>query len=102
MELDRESHELGHCVHSYKEAVKTGTCVILFLRRADEPDRPFFTMEYDCRNRLRQIRGKGDRYITDINDKSKILREDLIEFLLEWGTQNHILTGFERRERAVS
>lgn len=97
-DLNLESKELGHCVHSYSSYIRNEHCVILFLRRVSEPDKPFFTMEFDCHDRLVQIRGKANREITDINDKHKELREDMISFLRKWGRRNHIKTGFEKEK----
>ena len=57
-------------------------------------------MEFDCHDRLVQIRGKANREITDINDKHKELREDMISFLRKWGRRNHIKTGFEKVKAA--
>ena len=73
-DLNLESKELGHCVHTYSSYIRNEHCVILFLRKANEPDKPFFTMEFDCHDRLVQVRGKSNREIMDINDKHKIGR----------------------------
>lgn len=100
-ELNLESKELGHCVHTYSSYIRNEHCVILFLRRMSEPDKPFFTMEFDCHDRLVQVRGKCNREITDINDKHKELREDMISFLRKWGRLKHIKTGFERTAKAA-
>ena len=99
-ELNLESKELGHCVHTYSGYIRDEHCVILFLRRANEPNKPFFTIEFDCHDRLVQIRGKANREITDINDKHKELRKDMISFLCKWGRRNHIKTGFEKIKAA--
>ena len=100
-ELNIESKELGHCVHTYSSYIKNEHCVILFLRKVNEPNKPFFTMEFDCHDRLVQIRGKANREITDINDKHKELREDMISFLRKWGRLKHIKTGFEKTAKAA-
>ena len=100
-DLNLESKELGHCVHTYSSYIRNEHCVILFLRKANEPDKPFFTMEFDCHDRLVQVRGKSNREIMDINDKHKQLREDMISFLRKWGRLKHIKTGFERTTKAA-
>ena len=100
-DLNLESKELGHCVHTYSSYIRNEHCVILFLRKANEPDKPFFTMEFDCHDRLVQVRGKSNREIMDINDKHKQLREDMISFLRKWGRLKHIKTGFERTAKAA-
>ena len=71
------------------------------MRKANEPDKPFFTMEFDCHDRLVQVRGKSNREIMDINDKHKDLREDMISFLRKWGRLKHIKTGFEKTAKAA-
>ena len=100
-DLNLESKELGHCVHTYSSYIRNEHCVILFLRKANEPDKPFFTMEFDCHDRLVQVRGKSNREIMDINDKHKDLREDMISFLRKWGRLKHIKTGFEKTAKAA-
>lgn len=100
-DLARESDVLGHCVHSYSDRVLRGRCLILFLRRVSQPDMPFFTMEFNCEDRLVQIRGKSNREIEDISDKHKELRDSMISFLRKWGKKNHILTGYEAEDNAA-
>lgn len=88
-----ESKELGHCVRAYAALVLTGEAVILFLRRTDKPAKPFFTMEFDGKDKILQIRGKGNRQISEINDSNKELRNALISFLHAWGKKNRIKVG---------
>lgn len=57
-DLVRESDSLGHCVQDYCEAVANGSTYILFLRRADKPDKPFVTMEVTKRYRLVQVKAR--------------------------------------------
>jgi hypothetical protein len=44
-ELIREGEKLSHCVGRYAERYAKGECDILFVRRINEPDIPFYTME---------------------------------------------------------
>lgn len=44
-ELRREGATLHHCVATYAERVARGETTILFIRREEEPDKPFYTME---------------------------------------------------------
>ncbi len=44
-EIVEEGVRQNHCVGRYCERVAVGESVILFLRRADEPEKNFFTME---------------------------------------------------------
>ena len=45
-ELVREGEKLHHCVATYAKAVARGETTILFIRRADKPNTPFYTLEY--------------------------------------------------------
>lgn len=55
-EIVEEGHALHHCVGGYVSRVTNKECVILFLRKKEEPDKPFYTIE--IRNgEVQQIRG---------------------------------------------
>lgn len=57
-ELINEGKVLHHCVASYARDHAGGKTAILFIRRAEEPDKPFFTLEFDEKNlTVRQDRG---------------------------------------------
>lgn len=57
-ELIREGRELHHCVAQYAKDHAVGRTAILFIRRAEKPDEPFFTLEFDEKNlTIRQNRG---------------------------------------------
>jgi hypothetical protein len=55
-EILREGRELHHCVGSYVDKVAKGETTILFVRKADDPEKPYFTMEYRD-NKIIQLRG---------------------------------------------
>jgi len=63
-DLLREGSALGHCVgtnRSYKENHFKGLTLILFVRRASDPEKPFFTVEYkEATKTVYQCRGKGN------------------------------------------
>ena len=44
-EVADEGVELCHAVVCYLEKMSQGTTAILFIRRASEPDKPFYTLE---------------------------------------------------------
>lgn len=46
-ELNREGKLLRHCVATYGRSVAAGSSAIFFLRRASEPDKPWYTLELD-------------------------------------------------------
>ena len=45
-DLRREGQVLHHCVGTYAERVAEGKTRILFVRKTDHPDEPYFTMEW--------------------------------------------------------
>lgn len=89
-DLNMESKELGHCVRGYSGDVLSGSTVILFLRKSEKPQHPFFTMEFNGVDRITQIRGKANRQIKEISDIHAALRDGLKMFLHAWGKKNHI------------
>lgn len=44
-EIVNEGRFLRHCVHTYVEKVASGSCVILFIRKADKLGEPYYTLE---------------------------------------------------------
>ncbi len=62
-DIKREGKLLSHCVGStdrYFDRIACGESYILFLRRANEPDKPWYTMEVEPGGRIRQLRTYGD------------------------------------------
>lgn len=58
-ELRAEGAQLNHCVLTYAERYLKGETVILFIRRAETPDEPYYTMELDPKTEIIiQCRGK--------------------------------------------
>ncbi len=58
-----EGQALNHCVgaDSYYRNHLAGTYMIFFVRRAGEPDKPYFTLEIDMRAlKIKQLYGFGD------------------------------------------
>ena len=55
-EIVEEGHALHHCVGGYVSRVANKECVILFLRKKEEPDKPFYTIEVKD-GEVQQIRG---------------------------------------------
>jgi len=58
-ELIAEGKALNHCVGGYANRHATGQCTILFIRKIDEPDKPYFTVEV-IHNQVTQCRGKNN------------------------------------------
>ena len=56
-EIADEGADLGHCVGGYAERHAKGQTTILFLRKADEPDKPYYTMEINDKGKIIQCYG---------------------------------------------
>lgn len=54
-ELKTEGEALHHCVGTYMEKVRKGEMMIFFIRKEEEPDKPFYTLEW--KGRVVQCRG---------------------------------------------
>ena len=62
-DLKREGEFLHHCVGKmgYDKKMSEGRCVIAFLRKKEEPEKPYVTMEYNPKNgQVVQIYGDHD------------------------------------------
>lgn len=58
-EIRAEGEALDHCVGGYVQRVAKGETNIFFVRKADEPGKSYFTMEWN-HNKVIQCRGKGN------------------------------------------
>lgn len=58
-EIKEEGRRLHHCVGTYVERVAKGETLILFVRKAEEPGIPYFTLEYRD-GRVIQCRGRNN------------------------------------------
>ena len=91
--LRAEGAALSHCVASYADAIIDGTENIMFLRRTDYPDMPYYTVEILNDGQIRQVHcfGNGDltpegqarayaacKYV--VYDKTF----DIVQFLTKW------------------
>lgn len=60
-EVIDEGTALSHCVGRYVEQYAKGNTVIMLLRRAEEPDKPWHTVEITPEGKVVQCRGYGNR-----------------------------------------
>jgi len=74
-ELKEEGKALHHCVGGYAERMAQGGTAIFFVRKADAPDEPFYTLEYRD-GRIIQCR--------TVNNKFYEADEDVYAFCEEW------------------
>lgn len=56
LELINEGKVLNHCVGTYAQRYASGTTNIFVIRKAAEPDKPYYTMEVQ-NNKIIQVRG---------------------------------------------
>lgn len=69
MELNIESKILCHCVRTYADRVADGRTSILFIRKAEDPDMPYFTLELNADHKIVQCRGDHNcDYPKDVED----------------------------------
>lgn len=64
MEIIKEGQELHHCVGQYLERVANKETVILFIRKKEAPELPYYTMEVKG-DKMIQCRGKYNASMTD-------------------------------------
>ena len=64
MDLVKEGRSLSHCVGSYINSVSEGWEYILFLRKNESIDTPYFTIDVTPTGNVRQIHGFGNCNIT--------------------------------------
>lgn len=58
-ELIEEGKALCHCVGTYAKNYASGKTNIFFVRKIDEPEKPYYTVEV-INNQIRQCRGKNN------------------------------------------
>lgn len=64
-DLNQESAKLCHCVKTYGEKLEKGKCWIFFIRHAESPNEPYYTLETDISGRFIQCRGLHNCSMTD-------------------------------------
>lgn len=74
-DLIREGEKLKHCVADYAARVGKGQTIILFVRKKEEPDKPFYTLNIDPKD-YHQIQCRGLQNC----DTTK----EVNQFLAEW------------------
>lgn len=74
-DIREEGKALHHCVATYIGKVAAGATCILFVRRAEEPETPFYTLEYKD-GEIIQCRGAYNREPTsEVRDFIKTFKE---------------------------
>ena len=78
-DIKDEGKALHHCVGRYVENHARGDCAIIFIRNADEPKTPFFTLEVNpktlhfvqCYGYKNQVKGRDDPAVAPFLEKYK-------------------------------
>lgn len=78
-ELKAEGEALHHCVGTYMEKVRKGETMIFFIRRKEEPNKPFYTLEW--KGRVLQCRGSHNCDMTpEVKAFVNIFQEKMVEY----------------------
>lgn len=81
-ELAKEGTKLHHCVKSYIDRVSDGETNIVFIRKKEEPEEPFFTVEITNDNHIQQVHG--------LQNRNADTEEGLEDFLEVWAKARHL------------
>lgn len=81
-DLANEGLTLHHCVKSYIEKVITETTNIMFIRKNEDTEVPFFTVEINNKGCIEQIHGFGNRNVST--------EPGLDKFVAEWSKAKKI------------
>jgi hypothetical protein len=73
-ELIKEGKALVHCVANYAEKYANGSTIILLLRRFEEPDKPYFTVEIK-KGAITQARGHKNKSYKDDPEALKFVNQ---------------------------
>lgn len=78
LDIVREGTILQHCVHTcdyYFDRIQRKETYLLFLRRVETPDTPYYTIEAEPNGNIRQKRTTGDNQNKDVDEAKNFLRE---------------------------
>lgn len=95
-EIAAEGAALNHCVGGYAERHAKGKLTILFLRRLDKPDVPYYTMEVSTDGRIVQCRGYKN------NKANNPKPQEIIDFEKEYQIYLDALFGRENQKVRIS
>lgn len=93
IDVAAEGIALRHCVKSYIPSVSQGTTNIMFIRRKGKETEPFFTIEVDDRNNVRQVHGMCNCNVSSV--------EGLREFVKKWSKMKKLRYNESNANRAL-
>jgi hypothetical protein len=77
-DIIKEGQTLGHCIDRteiYYDQIERKESYILFLRRAAEPDKPWYTLEVEHGGVIRQKRTVGNKQLKDLKKAMPFLKK---------------------------
>lgn len=84
-DLFEEGRKLNHCVGTYSDRIIQGTTCIMFIRKVEEPEKPYFTIEISRGGKyIVQLRANSNRLINYSTEK------ELVKFLREWAKKKDL------------
>ena len=101
IEIVHEGRELHHCAGSsdrYFDRIAQRETYICFLRKAEEPDKPYYTIEVEPGGTIRQHRGMYDEE-PEIEEVKPFLREWQREIRKRMSHEDHELAAASRQKR---
>ena len=84
-DLGEEGAALRHCVRAYIDKVANGMTNIVFIRRKNAKDTPFFTVEVDNNKTIRQAHGFCNCNANTV--------EGLTDFIEKWAKEKKLKVG---------
>ena len=76
-DIIQEGRALRHCIRfsdDYYERIQRRESYIAFLRKADQPEKSFYTLEFEPDGTVRQKRTSGDRQNEDFNQAVSFIK----------------------------
>lgn len=73
LDIANEGISLAHCVKTYIDAVCDGVTNIFFVRKTNDLDTPFYTLEVR-NNKIRQCHGYSNCYISEVDGLEEFLK----------------------------
>lgn len=101
IEIVQEGRELHHCAGSsdrYFDRIAQRETYICFLRKASEPDKPYYTIEVEPDGTIRQHRGMHDEE-PEIDEVKPFLREWQREIRKRMSSEDHELAAASKQKR---
>ena len=80
-----EGVQLSHCVKSYIDRVSDGRTNIVFIRKKEEPWKPFFTVEVTNDRVVAQVHGLANR--------NADTEPGMLEFVHQWAKSKRLRIG---------